>query len=100
MKNKNIYLVAKYIGRPRDPKRTSQRGYINNPENMIYDEQVHIVRGLRNKDIDNQVILDLTDEKIIKNSFKSDTTFEDLFSYYHEGYSEQINASVNAINGE
>lgn len=98
MANLNIYLIAKYQARPKDPKQTSKAGYMTNPENIEYDEQVYITRGLRDKDAENNVVLNLTEEKIVKNSFNSGTSFADMFEYFYEAYSEYIDDSVNKLN--
>ena len=98
MKNKSIYLIAKYTGHPKDPSQTCKPGYMKNPENIRYDEQVYLTRGLKQKDLQNQVILNLTEQKIIKNSFKSGKTFEEMFAQYYEAYPEYIDESVNALN--
>lgn len=98
MGNKSIYLIAKYTGRPKDPSQTAKAGYINNPENVEYEEQVYVTRGLRDKDLQNQVVLNLTEEKIVKNTFKSGATFEQAFTHFYEGYSEYINDCVNQLN--
>jgi len=98
MSNKNIYLIAKYVARPKDPKKTSLSGYMTNPDNIQYDEQVYIARGMRNKFLQNHVVLDLTEEKIIKNSSKSGAEFKDLFSHFYERYAEYINDCVTTLN--
>lgn len=84
---------------PKDPSQTAKPGYITNPENIHYDEQVYISRGLRDKDLKNQVVLNLTEEKIVKNTFNSGKTFEEVFTHYYEGYAEYINDCINQING-
>jgi hypothetical protein len=48
--------------------------------------------------IKNSVVLDLTNERVIKNSFRTEKTFEDLFAHYHEGFSEYIEQTVNDLN--
>lgn len=98
MADRNIYLIAKYVGQPKDPHQTVTKGYMTNPENIQYDEQVYIARGLRNRDLQNQVILNLTEEKIVKNTFKSGNTFHELFQQFYEGYAEYIDQSVNTLN--
>lgn len=98
MKDKDIYLVANYVAKPKDPKQTAKAGYMKNPDNVQYDEQVYIARGLRDKDLRNQVILNLTGEKIVKNTFNSGKTFEEIFTHFYEGYSDYINDSVNQLN--
>jgi hypothetical protein len=44
------------------------------------------------------VVLDLTNEKVIKNSFRTEKTFEELFKHYHEGFGEYIEQTVNELN--
>jgi hypothetical protein len=44
------------------------------------------------------VVLDLTNERVIKNSFRTEKTFEDLFAHYHEGFAEYIEQTVNELN--
>ena len=99
MKNNDIYLLAQYVATPKNPKLTSQKGYMNNPDNIQYNEQVGIVRGLKSKDLINQhVILNLTKEEIVKNQYKTGATFEEAFKYFYDGYSEYINESINMLN--
>lgn len=94
----NIYLIAKYTGMPKDPKQTHKPGYMKDPENIHYEEQVYLTRGLRDQDVKNQVILNLTEEKIVKNTFKAGATFEEAFTHYYEGYAEYIDDCVNQLN--
>lgn len=98
MADLNIYLIAKYTGIPKDPKQTSKPGYMKNPENVTYDEQVYIARGLKQKDLQNQVVLNLTEQKIVKNIFNPGKTFEEIFTHYYEGYPEYIDDCVNQLN--
>ena len=94
----DIYLLANYRARPKNPRLTAQAGYMSSPDNIIYDEELAIVRGWRDRYIKNSVVLDLTNEKIIKNSFRTEKTFVDLFAHYHEGFSEYIEQTVNDLN--
>jgi hypothetical protein len=96
--NLNIYLLATYIARPRNPRQTSRAGYITNPDNIQYDENLEIVRGWRDRYLKYSVVLDLTNERVIKNSFHNSKTFEELFAHYHEGFSEYIEQTVNDLN--
>ena len=98
MRNKNIYLIAKYTGLPKDPSRTHEKGYISDPSNITYDEQVYITRGLRDQDVKNQVILNLTEEKIVKNIFNPGSNFEELLVHFVDGYGDYINDCVNKLN--
>jgi len=95
--NKNIYLLATYVARPKDPRQTSKPGYMKDPENIVYDEQVSITKGLKARDAKNHIILDLTDEKIIRNTFRSGANFATLFAHYYEGYANYIDQSVKSL---
>jgi len=90
--------VAQYVARPKDPNQTAQPGYITNPDNIEWDERIYITRGLRDKDAEMNVILNLTEQKIVKNSFNTDKTFEEVFTHFYEGYAEYIDDSVNKLN--
>ena len=96
--NKNIYLLATYVVRPKNPRQTAQFGYINNPDNIQYDENLAIVRGWRDRYLQHTVVLDLTNEKIVKNSFQTGKTFKELFAHYYEGFGEYIEQTVNDLN--
>lgn len=98
MANLNIYLVAQYVARPKDPSQTAQQGYMANPDNIEWDERVYITRGLRDKDTQNNVILNLTEQKIVKNSFNTAATFEQVFEHFYQGFGDYIDDSVNQLN--
>jgi len=96
--NLDIYLLATYVARPKNPRQTSRAGYITDPGNIQYDENLAIVRGWRDRYLKNSVVLDLTNERVIKNSFTPGKTFEELFTHYHEGFGEYIEQTVNDLN--
>ena len=98
MADLNIYLVAKYTGKPKDPKQTANAGYMLNPKNVHYEEQLYLVRGLKQKYLQNQVVLNLTEQKIVKNNFNPGKTFEEIFTHYYEAYPEYIDDCVNQLN--
>jgi hypothetical protein len=49
MKIKKIYLIAYYLIKPKDPRRTKEAGYITNPDNFEYDESINITRGVKDQ---------------------------------------------------
>lgn len=98
MADKSIYLIAKYTGQPKDPSQTKIAGYMKNPDNIEYEEQVYITRGLQDKQLKNQVILNLTEAKIIKNTFKNAINFEELFEHFYQGYPTYIDDAINKLN--
>ena len=98
MRNKNIYIVANYVARPKNPRLTAQPGYMSDPSNIQYDENLSIVRGFRDQYLKSHVVLDLTEERVIKNSFTPGKTFEELFTHFYEGFGEYIEQTVNDLN--
>ncbi len=92
MSNKDIYLVAYYHIKPKDPKRTKEAGYINNPANFDYDESINITRGLKTRDeLNARVVLNLTKQQVTKNRFNDNKDFPSLLAHYQEGYPKYIN---------
>ena len=86
------------MARPKNPRQTSQPGYMSNPDNIQYDEQVFVIRGFKNRYMKNSVVLDLTEERVLKNSFRTEKTFEEIFKHYHDGFGEYIEQCVNDLN--
>lgn len=90
MTQKNIYLVAQYFMKPKAHVRTHVKGWMNNPDNIRYDEKVEISRGLRSKDVNAKIILDLTNKCVQKNGFATDRPFDEIFKYFFANYNEYI----------
>lgn len=65
------------------------------PNNFDYDESINITKGLKLRDqLNAKVILDLTDQKVIKNGFNSSKDFPSLLSHYQEGYPKYLNPLI------
>jgi len=95
MKNKHIYLVAYYLTKPKDPKRTKEAGYITNPDNLIYDESINITRGLKTRDqLNAKVILNLSEQQVVANKFNDSRDFPGLLAHYQEGYPKYLNPLI------
>ncbi len=91
MNNKNIYLVATYIMKPKDHVNTSKKGWKDDPANLRYDEKVEITRGIKNRDqASANVILDLVELKIKRNNFQTDRTVDEVFRYYFNNYNKYL----------
>ena len=92
MKQQDIFIVAYYHQKPKNPTRTKEKGYMTNPDNISYDESINITRGIKTKDqLNAAVILNLTKQSVVKNRFRSDADFPSLLAYYQEGYPKYIN---------
>ena len=96
-KPKGIFLVAIYAMKPKSHVNTSRKGWMDNPDNIRYDEQVAITRGLRTKDMHAQVVLDLSSKVIVKNSFNTGKSFDEIFRYFLENYTEYMAQTMSQL---
>ena len=96
---KTIYLLATYYKVPRNPNLTAAKGYMSNPDNYTYNEQVSIATKIKNRDLtDCQVILDMEAQKVVKCSMNPGQTFEELYVYFarhYPKYMDIINQHLN-----
>jgi hypothetical protein len=99
-KSKNIYLIAQYMMKPQPHVNTSKKGWMDNPENVRYDEQVAFTRGLRPRDMNAQVILDLSSKQVERNTFKTDKSFDEIFRYFLENYTDYVAQTMAQIDPE
>ena len=98
MKDKDFYLMAFYATKPRNPRMTHIAGYMKNPENIIYDEHVHVSIGLRVKDeIKAGVIINLSKKKVTKNKFNDNRDYDSLFNHYYDNYKDYLTPIVEAV---
>lgn len=88
--NKKLYLVAWYFMKPRKGVNTSQKGWMDNPDNVQWDEQFGMVRRLGNKENNASVVLDLVDQRIERNRFQTERSFDEVFKYFFASYHKQI----------
>lgn len=100
MKN-DIHLVAYYFMKPRATVRTHLKGWSADPNNFEYDEKVEIFRGLRNSAVTNaKVILNLSQTKVVKNSYNREASFDELFAYYYKNYSDYVTMTLAKLDPE
>jgi hypothetical protein len=90
IKSTNEYLIAHYSQKPKLGVNTSQKGWMSNPNNIRWDEAMTITRGVRKRDRLAAVILDLTERKVVSNSFNTGRTFDEIITYYMENYTKQL----------
>jgi hypothetical protein len=100
MKKQNIYLVAHYVTRPRDPKKTHIPGYMKDPANHQYDEQVQISTRLRKQDVNAKIIINLSEKCVQQNSFNDKKDFDELFKYFFKGYHKYITEVMAKLDPE
>jgi hypothetical protein len=92
MKIKDLHLIAFYTIKPKDPKRTKEKGYMKDPANHQYDERIEFTRGLSGKDSSYAgVVLNLNQKTVVKNRYNAyDNDFDKLFKYFLEGYPKYV----------
>jgi hypothetical protein len=101
MKQKKVYIIANYSMHPKDPKKTSIPGYMKDPANVRYDEQVIVSVNLKRKDLEtSKIILNITDQVIEKNTFNSENSFTELFSYFYKSSPDQISKALRDVGYE
>lgn len=95
-----MILLAKYYKRPRDPKRTSEPGYINQQENFFWDESINFVLKTTDKDIrENNVVLDIFNQKLLKCSVADmvGTDYDSVFAYFYKNYQNYFDRMFEAL---
>ena len=97
MKDNNIYIVAYYFKKPKAHVNTSVKGWMDNPDNVRWDEKVGITRGISKKDIQAHVIVNLSEKRVEKNSLNGNKDFEQIFKYFFAGYSKYITEVMSKL---
>jgi len=100
MSKQTYFLVANYYMRPKHKRTQTQiKGWMDDKNNVSYDEQVTVTKRLKTNDYSSaKIILDLVNEKIIKNEWQPDANFDDLLRYFKENYPQYLNRSTQATN--
>jgi hypothetical protein len=81
----NFYIVATYLSVPKKGIKTGK------PE-MQTNETLKCVKNLKRRDqTDSSVILDVANQKVIKNRFSEIQSFEELYQYYITNFGDYIN---------
>lgn len=83
-----IFLVATYLKAPREPGKCIHKGYMNDDKNISYREKVTVTRGLKDRDLTANIILNLTQKTVHKCRFDGKNDWETLAKYYAKAYPE------------
>ena len=76
--------------KPRPGVNTSRKGWMDNRDNIQYDEHIEITRGIKRSSDTAKIILNLSDKTVIRNTFGTDREFKEFFKYYFGGYHEYL----------
>lgn len=95
---KAVYLTAKYYAKPRNASQTFRVGYMNDDQNISWDESVNLTTKLKNSDLsESSIILNIVERTVIKNNFDSEKTFDDLFAYFYNSSKDEINNALRKV---
>lgn len=98
MKNKQVFLVAKYSTKPRNKFQTYVKDHVKTEENMQWDESVDIVTHIKDKDLSTaRIILNITKQSIVKNNFNTDKDFMELFQYFYTSSPQEISHALRRV---
>jgi len=98
MKVKDVHLIAFYVTKPKNPRMTHVKGYMSDPANHQYDERLEFTVGLKSKDqLYAGIVLNLNTKTIVKNKFKNEQTFDDLFKYFLEAYPDYVSKAMSLL---
>jgi len=76
--------------KPKDHVNTSVKGWMNDPENIRYDESIEITRGIKKNAGAAKVIVNLSAKTVERNTWKNDADFDLLFKYFFASYHKYI----------
>lgn len=98
---KDIYIVAQYFQRPRPGVNTSQAGWQNNKDNVMYDERVQVTAG-KKTNVHNKahVIVNVTQRKVERNSLSGSGTkpnFWLTWNYFIKNNGKYIKDAMDSI---
>lgn len=94
----NVYLVAKYTATPRNRSQTYKSGYVTDSDNMQWNEEVDVVTRLKDKDlVSARIILNIIEQKVVKNNFNNDKSFMELFQYFYTSSPKEISHALQRV---
>jgi hypothetical protein len=97
---RDIYLTARYVMRPKPYAKTFKAGWASDPANVQYDEQIGVVTGLKPRDLQSGVVLNLSKAAVIQNSMNNDRDFDSIFGYFLSNYTEYMTKAMTIANPE
>lgn len=97
-KQRKIYLIANYAAKPKNKRMTHIKGYMSDPANIAWDESVIVTAGLKTKDLmASRVVLNITEQKVERNTFGTDKSFYELFEYFYNASPKDISHALRQL---
>lgn len=80
---------------------TQVKGWMTEPGNISYEEQIAVTTKLKNKDLNTaKIILDLGSRTVYRNSWGDNKTFDDLFEHFYTGYQKYLDPVIEKLGYE
>jgi hypothetical protein len=86
--------------KPRPGVKTNVKGWMDNADNITYDERIEISRGLKKNSAAAKVILNLSDRTIYRNTWGTDRSFDEYFKYFFKGYHQYLTTVMTQLDAE
>ena len=86
--------------KPRQGVNTSVKGWMENKENLQYDERLEITRGEKKSSQYANIILNLSNKTIVRNNFNDNSDFRSFFKYFFGGYHKYISTVMKELDPE
>jgi len=99
-KQQDIYLLGFYSMKPRPGVRTQVKGWMDNLNNITYDENVEITRGKRKHINTAKVVLNLSKKTVEYNGWGTERSFDEYFKHFFKGYHQYITAVMSQLDVE
>jgi len=93
------FLLARYLQKPRDPKRTGQPEYMQDQRNVRYDEHVAFSVRVKSKDlVEYRIILNIDQQIVVKNNIGENQDWDSIWAYFSNRYGNEIARYLNRTN--
>jgi hypothetical protein len=86
--------------KPRPGVRTNVKGWMENFDNITYDESVEITRGLKKNAALARVVLNLSQKTVDRNSWGTERTFDEYFKHYFKGFHKYLTTVMTQLDAE
>lgn len=92
--------MAFYHLKPRPGVNTSQKGWMEDFNNITYDESIEITRGIKNNSSMAKVILNLSKKTVDRNSWGTTRSFDEYFKHFFVSYHKYVTAVMTQLDAE
>ena len=83
--------------KPKRHIRTEVAGWMNDPNNIQWDERVEITRGEKKNSFNAKILINLSTKTVERNNWGDGKTFNDLFKYFFKGYHKYVTEIMSKL---